>query len=550
MNQSVEVEVKFLVEDLGAVRRLLLAAGVVAGAPRVYERNVRFDTADERLLARQALLRLRQDTRARLTYKGLSDQDAASEAKVREEIELTVDDFDRMALTLARLGFGAVQTYEKYRETFHWRDVEVVLDEMPFGTFVELEGPSDTSLRAAAAALGLDWSRRVLTNYLELMERARRAFDLPFNDLTFANFEGRAVDMSAVLYQERRPTADGRPDLSRAPADVMAYVEALEAELARLRGRNETPRPVPAALPDEPPSPYAIITISRRGVAKRTPRHLYGRQRRGGMGVFDLDVADDDSPTLLAHVGEDATLLLFTSDGRAFRLPAARLPESPVRARGAALADHLPLRPGERVIGTLAEGGGQYIILLSQRGWVRRVRAAYLGQSLIPGTSFHDLKEGGPLVAACWSGGNDDLFLASREGKAIRFVETQVPARGVLGIRLDVTDAAVAATSVRADGGVFLLGADGQGTVRLMSGFAANKAPAAAGKVAMKTEQLVGAAAVVPGDELVIISRLGKLIRFAADEIPAKEGVVQGVACMALRADEATAVTVVPSAFL
>ncbi len=333
-----------------------------------------------------------------------------------------------------------------------------------------------------------------------------------------------------------------RPDLSRAPAEVVAYVEALEAELARLRGRPEPPRP--AALPDEPPTPYALVTISRRGLAKRTPRHLYGRQRRGGMGVFDLDTAEDDAPALLAHAHESDTLLLFTGDGRAFRLAAGELPESPVRARGAALSDKLPLRPGERVIGALAEGGGQFAILLSQRGWVRRVRAGYLGRSLIAGTSFHDVKEGGPLVAACWSSGDDDLFLASREGKAIRFLETQVPARGVLGIRLDVTDAAVAVAAVRAESGVFLLGADGQGTIRLMSGFAANKAPAAAGKVAMKTEQLVGAARVAPGDELFIVSRLGKLIRFAADEVPTKEGVVQGVACMTLRADEATALTV------
>ena len=71
---SVEVEVKFLVDDLDEVRRRLLAAGAVLGAPRVYEPNVRLDTVDERLLARQALLRLRQDSRVRLTYKGLSAQ--------------------------------------------------------------------------------------------------------------------------------------------------------------------------------------------------------------------------------------------------------------------------------------------------------------------------------------------------------------------------------------------------------------------------------------------------------------------------------------------
>jgi len=194
-----EVEVKFLVADLDVVRRRLAGAGATDGAPRVHERNVRFDTADESLLARQALLRLRQDTRVRLTYKGLAAQDAASEAKIREELELEVADFDRMALILARLGFGPVQTYEKYRQTYHWGDVEVVLDEMPFGTFVELEGPSDKSLKAAAAALGLDWERRVLANYLALMELARSTFNLPFRDLTFANFERHPVDMGTLL---------------------------------------------------------------------------------------------------------------------------------------------------------------------------------------------------------------------------------------------------------------------------------------------------------------------------------------------------------------
>ena len=194
-----EIEVKFFVADLGVVRRRLRTAGATPGAPRVYERNVRFDTADEALLARQALLRLRQDTRVRLTYKGPAAQDAASEAKIREVIELEVADFDRLALIFARLGFGAVQTYEKYRETYRWGDVEVVLDEMPFGAFVELEGPSDEQLMAAAAALGLDWSRRVLANYLALMELARSTFNLPFRDLTFANFERHPVDMGALL---------------------------------------------------------------------------------------------------------------------------------------------------------------------------------------------------------------------------------------------------------------------------------------------------------------------------------------------------------------
>ncbi len=197
-NGLVEVEVKFLVGDLDVIRQRLTAGGARLVAPRVFERNVRFDTPDEALLRRQELLRLRQDVRARLTFKGPSVADSASEAKVREEIELEIGDFDRMALIFSRLGFLPFQTYEKYRETFAWGDVEVVLDEMPFGLFVELEG-SEAAIKRAAAALGLDWSRRVLTNYLAIMGLARERFNLPFTDLTFANFAQQPVDLGELF---------------------------------------------------------------------------------------------------------------------------------------------------------------------------------------------------------------------------------------------------------------------------------------------------------------------------------------------------------------
>ena len=88
------------------------------------------------------------------------------------------------------------------------------------------------------------------------------------------------------------------------------------------------------------------------------------------------------------------------------------------------------------------------------------------------------------------------------------------------------------------------MGDDGRGTIRLMAGFSQNKAPGAGGKQVMKADRLVGIGAVNDGDDIFAISRLGKIIRFRADEIPAKEGVVQGVACMALRSDETTAITI------
>lgn len=195
---NLEVEVKFFVSDLGVARRRLEADGAELVAPRVYERNVRFDTPDHKLLRRAELLRLRQDTRARLTFKGPTAADAESEAKVREEIELEIADFDRMAAILIRLGYSPVQTYEKYRQTWRWHDVEVVLDELPFGEFLELEG-EEAAIKVAAAALGLNWSKRILTNYLGLMELCRRSFNLPFSDLTFANFDGIMVDMAQLI---------------------------------------------------------------------------------------------------------------------------------------------------------------------------------------------------------------------------------------------------------------------------------------------------------------------------------------------------------------
>lgn len=203
--QHLEVEVKFLVDDLDAVRARLVERGAVQVSPRTYERNLRLDTPDNALLAKAQLLRLRQDTRTRLTFKGRADADLTSEAKVREEIEVTVDDFDKMELIFERLGFAPVQVYEKYRETFRMGDVEVVLDEMPFGLFVELEGP-EVALRQAADDLSLNWSRRILVNYLAMMAFFKQIYRLPFNDITFDDFAAHPISPK-VIYDYTGPDA-------------------------------------------------------------------------------------------------------------------------------------------------------------------------------------------------------------------------------------------------------------------------------------------------------------------------------------------------------
>lgn len=335
-----------------------------------------------------------------------------------------------------------------------------------------------------------------------------------------------------------------RPDLTGIHAEVLAYIEALEEALAEFQESGSAGRADSPLEPSEPPTTMNVISISAAGLAKRTPRHFYLRQRRGGMGVFDLDSNEDDPPAFLAVADESAGLILITNQGRALRVEVREIPQTDVRGRGQSLFGDFPLRPGETLAVVAVDQSGSYLILVSERGQVRRIGSQYLGKNLQPGTMLYNTAEGGAPTAVCWSGGNSELFIATRQGKAIRFAERQVPVRGCLGLRVDPGDYVVGVAATTEEGGVFLLNDEGKGTIRLMNGFTANKSPGAGGKVAMKTEVLVGAMAVEDGDDILAISQLGKIIRFQAAEVPAKEGVVQGVNCMNLRSDQCVAFTV------
>ena len=342
-----------------------------------------------------------------------------------------------------------------------------------------------------------------------------------------------------------------RPNLDQLDPAVRDYIESLEAELERLRQGKRRPRssaaPVPPPNPTEPPTTINVITINADGVAKRTPRHFYSRQARAGMGVFDLETPEDAPPAFLAVADESQYLVLVTDQARGFRVPVSQLPESPVRSRGQSIVERLSLNAGERLALVLPDLGGTYVAMLTQRGHVLWFAGHLFGKGLRGGTILYEAHKFGPPSSACWTPGDGELFIATRQGRAIRFSTRQVPVRGCLGINLGRDDVAIAITPVRADSGVFLLGADGKGTIRQMSGFRANKAPGANGKSSLKTGHLIGALAVTGDDDVFAISRLSKLIRFPSTQVPPKDGAVQGVNCMALRADETVALAVSPT---
>lgn len=353
-----------------------------------------------------------------------------------------------------------------------------------------------------------------------------------------------------------------RPNLSEIEPSVREYIEFLEAELARLRAlqfaqkerkirqkpsnaqkSSEIEIPLPPLEVEEAPTTINVISLTGSGLAKRTLRHLYNRQRRGGMGIFDLDCPKEDPVQVLLTVEPDRHILLFTNLARAFRLPVKQIPEGPVRSKGKSILGKWQLQEGEHFVAALPDEASGAIALVSQDGFIRYLRHHVFGEYMKPGTVLFDAHKFGQLAGICRTLGNADLLIVSHHGKGIRFAEKLVPPQGGAGMRLDASDRAVAVASVDDDSKVFLTDEQGRGTVRLMSNFTANKSAGGSGKIVMNSKSLMAAQAIKSSEDILMISRLSKLIRFMSDEVPPKDSNVQGVNCMTLRGDDVIAIT-------
>ena len=194
-----EIEVKFHVRSLADIRQRLERAGAVLVQERQHERNLRFDTPDGTLGSGMRALRLREDDAARMTYKG--PPQLSGGARLRQELEFTVSDFDAARQLLEALGFQVYVMYEKFRATYALGEALVTLDEMPYGDFIEVEAPDGHQVQAAAGKLGLRWEDRSLDSYLVIFDALRARYGFDFTDLSFENFASIVVDLSEVGVQ-------------------------------------------------------------------------------------------------------------------------------------------------------------------------------------------------------------------------------------------------------------------------------------------------------------------------------------------------------------
>jgi len=191
-----ETEAKFYVRDLNRIKSRLHELNAHLIQERVLERNIRFDLPGARLRAEGRVLRLRRDTSTKFTYKSASTNQQG--VLSREEIEFEVEDFDKAKRFLEALGYQKLVYYEKYRTTYALQPsegfVQIMLDELPYGPFVEIEGETVDAIHAVADQLGLNWNTAIATSYNTLFDRARRTLNLTFQDLSFANFADINLD--------------------------------------------------------------------------------------------------------------------------------------------------------------------------------------------------------------------------------------------------------------------------------------------------------------------------------------------------------------------
>jgi adenylate cyclase class 2 len=190
-----EIEVKFLLDDLAAMRQRLVTLGAACTTPRTYEENLLFDTPDAQLRRQGCLLRLRRDRRNLITYKEPPTHHDL-DFKIMHEYETEVSDFAQMQTILEKLGFTPSLRFEKYRETLTYQRAEIVLDEVPFGTFMEIEGPRE-AIRDIVTALGLDFASRLVSSYAEIFEAVCTTYKLSATDLTFETFQSLTIDVRA-----------------------------------------------------------------------------------------------------------------------------------------------------------------------------------------------------------------------------------------------------------------------------------------------------------------------------------------------------------------
>ncbi|MBF0494731.1 MAG: DNA gyrase subunit A [Candidatus Omnitrophica bacterium] len=299
-----------------------------------------------------------------------------------------------------------------------------------------------------------------------------------------------------------------------------------------------------------------VITISHTGYIKRFPVSAYKKQKRGGKGVTGAETKEEDFIEHLFIASTHDYMLIFTSVGKLHWLKVHEIPQAGRRTKGRPIVNLLELEEGENITTVVPVREfveDKFVVMVTEQGTIKKTSLTAFSNPRKGGIIAMSLDKGDRLKKAILSNGEDEICLATRSGKAIRFNEKGIrcmgrSAQGVRGIRLAKKDSVVG--MVKVEQGVSILTISEKGFGK-RTDFAAYRLQTRGGsgvinmKVVAKNGEVVGIKAVKDEDEIMIITKTGMVVRVAVSGISEVGRSTQGV--RVIRLDEKDEVMAVAS---
>jgi DNA gyrase subunit A len=348
------------------------------------------------------------------------------------------------------------------------------------------------------------------------------------------------------IIAEYRELLDGIRDLSDILARPERLTQVVRAELIEVREaygdarRTEINRDHLDLTTEDLIEPQdVVVTLSHAGYAKSQPLTEYQTQRRGGRGKTATAVKDEDFVEKLFVAHTHDTVLCFSNRGKVYWLKVYELPQAGRGARGKPMVNLLPLEEGEKINALLPvkQYDEQHFVFMATRtGTVKKTPLAAFSRPRTTGIIALDLADNDQLVGVALTDGEREVILVSSGGKAIRFHENEVrpmgrEAAGVRGIRLGPGHDVIALIVVGA-GHVLTASATGYGKLTPLEDFPSH-GRGGQGVIALQTSDrngfTVAALQVMAGQEIMLISSTGTLVRTTVDEISVQGRNTQGV---------------------
>jgi DNA gyrase subunit A len=292
-----------------------------------------------------------------------------------------------------------------------------------------------------------------------------------------------------------------------------------------------------------------VVTISHAGYIKRNAVSLYKSQHRGGRGKVGMGTKEEDFVEKIFIASTHNYLLVFTDAGKVHWLKVYQIPQAGRAAKGKAIVNLINLAPGEKVKATLPVRefvGDKFVVMVTKKGVIKKTELTAYSNPRSGGIIAISIDEGDELVDVQLTKGDQDIFLATKQGMAIRFKEDEVrdmgrAARGVRGINLEEGDEVIDVEIPGQNTYMLTVSENGFGKCTPIEEYRV-QSRGGKGTINLRTVERVGNVSgvlqVVTEDHVMLISNAGKVIRLKVEEIPVNHRVTQGVKLIDLEPGE------------